>query len=222
MSTDATITRTRVLRGPVAAAMRGARMDADLSVVAPAASLVDPVGAASAAAAAVTEAREQAARVGYEDGFQAGLAAAAKENEALVGQSRAAVATALGAVDAAAAALGARQDVVVADVEARIAAMALQIAEAIVGRELAAATSAGRDAIARALRLAPERVAAVARLHPEDVSTVGDLGSLTDRTITVVADPSVERGGCVLDVGPCRIDAQITPALARVREVLGA
>ena len=39
-------------------------------------------------------------------------------------------------------------------------------------------------------------------------------------TITVVADPTVERGGCVMTAGPTRIDAQIQPALDRVRQIL--
>ncbi len=36
----------------------------------------------------------------------------------------------------------------------------------------------------------------------------------------VLADPTVERGGCILDVGPARVDAQLSAAVARVRAEL--
>ena len=37
---------------------------------------------------------------------------------------------------------------------------------------------------------------------------------------TIVADPSVERGGCIVEVGASQIDAQLAPALERMREAL--
>ena len=222
MSREAPVARTRVLRGAAADALRGATIGADLSLIAGSIATLDPVAAAAEAAVTANAAREDAARVGYEDGFQAGLRDAAVEAAARAEHTQAALNNALAALDAAAAELAARQAGTVADMEARITTIALQIAEAVVGREIAMSSAAGRDAIARALQLAPGRAAATARLNPQDVEAVGDLSTLTQRPVTVVADPSVESGGCVLDVGPCRIDAQITPALARVREVLGA
>ncbi len=42
------------------------------------------------------------------------------------------------------------------------------------------------------------------------------------RDLTLVADPGVEPGGCILAVGDSRIDAQLGPALDRVRAALSA
>lgn len=222
MSSD-TLARARVLRGPLAAAMRGADMGADLAVVTPLAVGHDNNGAPALDCEALTKAREQAARVGYEDGFEAGWRDATEQAHAQVEAHAAQLAEALVALDAATNALAARQTFAVAQVEEQTTAMALQIAEAVVGRELLTAHDPGVDAIVRALRLAPQRADAIAHLNPDDVATLGDLAALAgERNITVVPDAAVERGGCVLDVGPCRIDAQVGPAMARVREVLGS
>lgn len=220
MSSD-TVPRTRVLRGPAAARIRGASMDADLSLLRP---ILPPsaqtVQAAEEAARAL---REEASRVGYEDGYNAGRARAAEDAAVEIAALSAGITSALTALETAATTLTARQGTQVADVERSVTALAVQIAETILGRELAACDTAALDALTRALQLAPPRADATARLHPGDVATIGELGSLhADRTVTLIADPAVERGGCVLDVGPCRIDAQVGPALARVRKELGA
>jgi flagellar assembly protein FliH len=219
MSSEATIVRTRVLRGAAAAAIRGsAALDADLMLTRRPTSSVP----AAQESESMRQAREEAARVGYEDGFQAGLAAGAQEAQARNAQAETAVAAALMALESAAAQLATRQAAGVADVEQRVTALALQIAQAVIGREVATSPTAGRDAIMRALQLAPEGTAAIVRLNPADLDTVGELGRITDRDISLVPDPTVEQGGCILEAGPCRIDAQVGPALDRVREVLGA
>src|SRR4051812_43509589 len=51
-------------------------------------------------------------------------------------------------------------------IEDELVATAFQIAEALVGHELATNEDRGRDALARALALAPERGLVVARLNP--------------------------------------------------------
>jgi flagellar assembly protein FliH len=223
MSSEATVVRTRVLRGAAAAAIRGsAVLDADLMLARPATSLANPLASAADAAAVSDQAREEAARVGYEDGFQAGLKAGAAEVQARAAAAAGAVDAALIALESAAAQLATREAAGVADVEQRITALALQIAQAVVGREVATSPTAGRDAILRALQLAPEGTAALVRINPVDLDTVGELARITNRAISLIPDPAVEQGGCVLEAGPCRIDAQVGPALARVREVLGA
>lgn len=221
MSTEAVLPRTRVLRGAAAAAIRGVSMDADLSLLSPFNAGV--VTSAEQAEEAARVIRQEASRVGYEDGYAAGVAAAADQTRAQQIDAAARIEAALAALEAAAADLAARQQIVVADVERDVAQVATSVAEAILRRELAVCDAPARDAMVRALQLAPPRVDAVARLHPDDAATVGSLAPIAhDRDVTVIADGSVERGGCVLEVGPCRIDAQITPALARVREVLQA
>lgn len=220
MSSEIAVQRTRVLRGAAAAKIRGAALDADLSLLRP----IQPMAQTAAEAEEASRAmREEASRVGYEDGYAAGRTRALTDAKEQLEDAAATTKSVLDALDAAAADLAVRQAGVVADVEQAITAMAVQIAEAILDRELRACDAPARDAVRRALKMAPERAAAVARLHPDDLATLGDLTAVAaDRTVTIVADPTVERGGCILDVGPCRIDAQMGPALRRVREVLDA
>ena len=92
------------------------------------------------------------------------------------------------------------------------------------GPLLAAMVARGHDVTAMAPRAGAGAGAdapagdAVVRLNPADVATVGDL--TFGRELTIVADPSVEPAGAIVEVGACTIDAQIGPALARVRKAL--
>ena len=55
----------------------------------------------------------------------------------------------------------------------------------------------------------------------DDLLEVPELTALVpDRQVRVVPDEGVEPGGCVVDAGPCHVDAQIGPALARARQLL--
>jgi flagellar assembly protein FliH len=150
-------------------------------------------------------------QAGYEEGLATGRAAAAAEARAAAARLERAVS----AVSAAAAELARRQALALAALEDTIAAAAFELAAAVVGREVALAANPGVDAVARALALAPSGVAAVARLHPEDAACV-----TAPESVRVLADPAVEPGGCVIEVGDCRIDAQLGPALARARAAL--
>lgn len=174
--------------------------------------LVDPASVAPLRPAQATSS-SQPGRSAYDAGFEAGRAAAVAEalaqheaalgalHEAAVALRRAA--RRLGAARAEAVKLGVHD------------AMALALA---VVEELVGAVPLGLDArrLEEALALAPDDELAVVRLHPEDVGTAISL----PLEAKVVADESVERGGCVVEVGPTRIDAQRGPALERLRALL--
>ena len=98
--------------------------------------------------------------------------------------------------------------------------LALQIAEAVLGRELAVASDPGADAIARCLEIAPSTGDLVARLHPDDATRLGEVLGLADRQLTVVADPSLQPGDAVVTINDSMIDARLAEALRRVGEVL--
>jgi flagellar assembly protein FliH len=98
--------------------------------------------------------------------------------------------------------------------------LALELAEAILGRELEAATDPGADALRRALATVPVETAVVVRLHPEDAAAL-DHSLLADRPVTVVADHATARGDALVETEAGVIDAGIATAVARVREVLG-
>jgi flagellar assembly protein FliH len=111
-------------------------------------------------------------------------------------------------------------------VEDEVARLAFELASVIVGRELELAQAPGLDALRRALRLVPDEDRLVVRLHPDDLQAARQAaeqavaGERVSGSLELVADPDVERGGCVVEAGPCRIDAQVGPAIERVRKVL--
>ena len=157
---------------------------------------------------------------GFAAGYQDGMAEALAVVEAETQQMRARLDRALRAMSAAATELAARQATDIARIEDSLAAAAVDLAEAILGRELELAKSPGVDALARALALVPPAQAAIARMNPTDLSDLDPGPLAVGRDLTLVADPSVEPGGCVLTVGDSCIDAQLGPALDRVRAAL--
>ncbi len=164
---------------------------------------------------------ESARREGYEAGFEEGYAAGythgiddARRHVELLGQL-------VERLDHEANALAARETSVRADLENQVVAVAMQIAEVIVGHELEQPDSRGRDAIARALALAPAHGDVTARLHPADITVLGDIATIAPgRVLAIVPDPTLSPGDCVVDVASCRIDARVSAAVERAREVL--
>jgi flagellar assembly protein FliH len=190
---------------------------------------LDPIRKA-AWVAGEREGRAAGHAAGYEAGHAAGRAAGHAEG-VRAGTTEAREATAA-TVERAVAALGAAVDdlarrdaVALTDIEGQVVDLALELAAAVLQREVAASDDPGRDALARALALAPDRGPVLARLHPDDLAALGDDAVEVEapgRDVRLVADPAVDPGGCRLEVGPCRVDATITAALARAREVLEA
>jgi flagellar assembly protein FliH len=100
---------------------------------------------------------------------------------------------------------------------------ALQLAEAIIGRELELSTAPWRDAIRRCLQLAPPETEIKLRLHPDDaIAALADQALMNELStqVRIVADHTVERSGAVAEAGACRIDSQISSAVERVRVAL--
>lgn len=168
-----------------------------------------------ARARAEAEGRDAGFRVGHAEGFDAGLAAGV---DAVANRVEGLVELLAGRLDEAVA-----QQAAVADgLAATVVDVALQLAEAVLARELEVAQSPGRDALVRALREAPATGRLVARLHPADAELLaaGDVASSDDRPIEIVADPTVESGGCVLETPTGRVDALLSTAVARAADVL--
>lgn len=179
---------------------------------------VDLPGAARGQALSVAD-RVEAAR---EEGYQQGRADALAEMSASAeGERRQRLAGLADAVGAAAAAVVAGRQGAVTVAEVEVVTLALELAEVLIGRELSLDRPAVADALHRALRLVPDGEDLVVRLHPDDLAAVPELPSLVpDRQVRLVPDDTVEPGGCVVDAGPCHVDAQMGPALARARELL--
>jgi flagellar assembly protein FliH len=168
---------------------------------------------------------EAAVAEGYREGYQQGLGQGRSEgmaaSRAAGAEQRQRLQAVTDALARAAEALGIQGIEAAEAMTAQVVDLAFELAEAVLARELAVSAEPGREAVARALAFAPNGQVAIARLHPDDALLVGDLGSLdAGRQVTVVPDPTVEPGGCVVEAGETRIDAQVGPALARAKAVL--
>lgn len=205
----------RVLRGPLRA-----------KVVTP---VLDPVERllctpdGRPVSAEVEAAKEAGFRQGWDRGWAEGFERGHGEGQRQAYEEfRSLLLPALGAVDAAARQL-AESDRLVLDELGHLAVdLVYQLVEALLGRELALAEAPVVDAVRRALAFVPDRGRIIARVNPHDADLIGAVDELAPgREVELLADPTVERGGCVLEVGACRVDAQLGPALDRARAVLG-
>jgi flagellar assembly protein FliH len=155
---------------------------------------------------------------GFQEGFAAGLADAAAGDEAAIS---ARVSRLSEALIAAAATARTQRAEAVALAEREAVELAFELAEALLGHEIRMSPSATIDAVTRAVALVPKGEDLVVRLHPGDVIDVTELQSLVaDASVKIVHDPEIEVGGCVVEAGPCRIDAQIGPAMERARALI--
>jgi flagellar biosynthesis/type III secretory pathway protein FliH len=164
---------------------------------------------------------------GWVAGYEDGLTAARSEIEREIADHRRAAerltAAAL-AVEAAVRDLAAREAASMRELEQDAVALAVELAVELVGRELAATAAPALDAARRAAALMPDRGVALLRVHPDDEATVSEAVAHDVLTwpagSSVVADRTIERGGCVVEVGACRIDAQLRTAIERMRDAL--
>jgi len=171
-------------------------------------------------------ARAQGYVTGWAEGRRLALARATEEAESVrraaeLDRDRrdAEHAQALAALDAAVAQVQVQLAEALADLADRVVPVALDLAAAIVGREVATATDPGADALQRALTQVDPAVAVTVRMHPEDRALL-DPTLLAERTVTVVADPSLSRGDAVAETPDHVVDATLATALERVRGVL--
>jgi flagellar assembly protein FliH len=165
-------------------------------------------------AAVLEAARLEAAARGYEDGHAAGrdeaIASVRQDAQMLLAQLGAAVQS-----------LEDGRQVSFDRLTDDVARFAFATVEAILDRELALAGHPVRDAIERALRVAPNRLDAVVVVHPDDLETLGAVDDIAGaRTVEIVTDNTIERGGCIVRIADCEIDAQLSRALDRLRGVL--
>ncbi len=118
-----------------------------------------------------------------------------------------------------------------AGAEDELTALAVDIAERLLDRELALAPDAIAAVVARALEAARGCQQAVIRVNPEDRANLepmlaeqGAAGRLTlaDARLTLQADPAIRRGGCVIETDAGQVDGRLEPQLAAIRATLRA
>ncbi len=155
---------------------------------------------------------------GWSEGFERGHGEGQRQ---AYEEFRSLLLPALDTVDAAVRQLAEADQLVLDELSHLVVDLVYQLVEALLGRELALAEAPVIDALRRALAFVPDRGRIVARVNPHDADLIGAVDELApSREIELLADPTVERGGCVLEVGACRVDAQLGPALERARAVL--
>ena len=172
-------------------------------------------------------ARAQGFAAGWAEGQRASLARsnAARDEQTLqvAEANRRAVARQEAAASALAAAAARCEETtraLHADLTDRAVDLALEIAAAILGREVELAVDPAADALRRALVPVALDVPLVVRLHPDDLAAL-DPTVLGDRPATVVPDARVAPGDAVVETEDGWIDSDVAGALARVRKVLG-
>jgi flagellar assembly protein FliH len=213
-----------VLRGATANAATLARFDADLTG-----------GVPSVPSRLVEQARTVARTTGYAEGWAQGQRAARlatqgtqdKINASHRGREDARASQVQHAVDAlvrAAEELSRRTAPAVAGMEDLLLRTALELAEVLIGHELAHAPGRDLAALHRAASVAPGTEPLTVRLHPDDhrtlVAIIGTDAEANGRPVRLVADPLLAPGDAVASSGDTTVDATLAGAVARVREVL--
>lgn len=174
-----------------------------------------------------TAAQSQGYSVGWADGQRAARELARLEAEAEEARRLQAEAEraeehreAVDALRLAAARLHEAVAAVTSTVEEQATGLAWELTEELVGHELRSVT--GPDVVRRALKLAPTEPIARVHLHPDHLAdlAVSDLADLSERGVSVVADPALAWGDALVEADTHVIDLRIRTALERVREVL--
>ena len=166
----------------------------------------------------VERARANAIREGYEEGRRRAIDEVDEQRALMRAKEQYSLSSAAAALEEATetvvALLRDRSD----ELESKIASLVFEISTAVIRRELELSANPGEDALARALELVPPDEPTSISLHPEDLATIEQ--SAVRPKVRLIADPSIERGGSVIQIGATRIDARIDTALERVRLLL--
>lgn len=167
---------------------------------------------------------------GHAAGYAAGMRAAAEElrrlREKLLAEQaegldagRLAVARAVTVLEAAASAAQRRREATVAEIEDLLAATALELAEAILGYELAHGERTARAAVDRALKHSDGTLTTVC-LHPGDLAALEASGVVLPAGVELKADAALNPGDAVAEYPQGWIDARLGSALERARQAL--
>jgi flagellar assembly protein FliH len=168
-----------------------------------------------------TELDTNARQASHSLGYQAGLAAAKAETQAKVRELN----TRIAKLDAILRQLSRPLEELDAELEKQLTGLVITIGRQIVRREL----KTDPQQIIAVLRESVSRLPASARdvrvhLHPEDAAVVRELLATpsNDRAWTMVEDPSLTRGGCLIRTDTSQIDARLESRLnAIVSAALG-
>ena len=100
-----------------------------------------------------------------------------------------------------------------------IAATAIELAEAIIGRELSDEQTAAASALHRALTDVDPAIVHLVRLNPDDLAAL-DEQTIAATGVTFAADASLGRGDAITEFADGYLDARISSALERARSAI--
>lgn len=166
---------------------------------------------AAAAEASVRLALQEAEGRGYE----AGMARARAET----GARLAALEERVKRLDAALQLLAQPLEQLDADVESELAQLALAVGKQLARRELRVEPAQVIAILRESLSLLPAAAREVrVHLHPEDAALVRErlTAPASERAWTIVEDPTLSRGGCVIHSQSSRIDARLEARIAAI------
>jgi flagellar assembly protein FliH len=148
-------------------------------------------------------------------GYEAGMSRARAET----GARLAALEERVNRLDAALRLLARPLEQLDGEVESELAQLALAIGKQLARRELRIEPAQVIAILRESLALLPAAAREVrVHLHPEDAATVREhlTAPATERAWTIVEDPTLSRGGCVIHSQSSRIDARLEARIAAV------
>lgn len=174
--------------------------------------------------------RRRARQRGYADGHAEGFRVAAAEAATAAAVARAereqadaeaarALASALNALESAAAAVSARADALAGADERRISTLAVELAEAIVGEALADRDFAALSALRRALSASEGERPVEVRLSAADEHLLRGHDAIPSG-LSIAVDGALAAGDALVVLDDGIVDARIDAALARARRAL--
>lgn len=166
---------------------------------------------------------------GYADGYSEGLRRAAATLESTdaersrstadaVAHGDRRVEQAVAALGRAVAAVNGHSVPVIEQADAILVTSALDLAEAVIGRELADGRVAAEEALRRALAELPRDRVATVLLHPADLAVVAE--AAVPAGVVLEADAASRPGDAIVRFEDGWLDARIGAALERAREIL--
>ena len=166
-------------------------------------------------AATSEESARLAVREAEARGYEAGMARARAETE----KHLTALADRVKRLDAALNVIARPLEQLDAEIESELAQLALSVGKQLARRELHIEPTQVIAILRESLALLPAAAREVrVHLHPEDAATVREhlTTPAVDRAWTLVEDPTLSRGGCVIHSQASRIDARLEARIAAV------
>jgi len=181
--------------------------------------LGDPSAAANRIVAAARAEAEKKLQEAYEEGLRRGTEEGRAQFEATLAECRE-------ALQNAAQAMARARDEFLASLEPQVAALAVAVAERIIGREARTDPELVVRTVRAALEHLVDREGMVVHLHPDDLAALKQHEvDLLDRLegvkeLEMIPDETVVPGGCIIDTGAVRVDAAVDAQLQSILDAL--